>query len=202
MQRLFNALAILSSVIVLTTTVCLMYTCLWYHFQIRLSACSIRQLLNLRTNVHVIFTELQWAELLDSSSVLVIQISAWWHTRNFESEQFTWNLQNISKINLIDCAVLTVAYIQFSLLLFCKLFTFEVTRMTPRWSLDFYDIFNGQENGTDSLPRNVRYKITTTHCVITLKRAVLMYFAAEAWNHGRIDCVLFHVQLPALLSSR
>ena len=30
-----------------------------------------------------------------------------------------------------------------------------------------------------------RYGITTTRCVITQKSAVLIYFAAESWNHAR-----------------
>jgi hypothetical protein len=38
------------------------------------------------------------------------------------------------------------------------------------------------DDGTDRLSRNVR-----THCVITQKSAVVMYFAAEAWIHASVS---------------
>jgi len=40
------------------------------------------------------------------------------------------------------------------------------------------------EDGTDSLPRNVGKKLTTTRCVTTQKSAVLIHVAAEDWNHA------------------
>jgi hypothetical protein len=47
------------------------------------------------------------------------------------------------------------------------------------WDLDFLTF--GDE--TESLSRNVGKVITTTHCLTSQKKAVLIYFAAEAWSH-------------------
>ena len=42
------------------------------------------------------------------------------------------------------------------------------------------------EDGIDRFSRKNRYEITTTGCVITRKSAVLIYFAAEAWQTSSV----------------
>ena len=44
--------------------------------------------------------------------------------------------------------------------------------------------FSTPEDGTDILSRNFGKELTTTLCVMTLKSAVLSFFAAEDRNHS------------------